>query len=255
MKINFMTWNTQLYEYGNRISSNNVPKPINKELCKNVFDIVKTFLEKENAIVVLQEIPLNSNINNDKHVIFNMLNEYFPKTQYYCLYNINENVRNQIKMTVIISKDNLIERDMNGINSTKEDYCNCYVSFNIKNTTLRVLGVHSHNAYELLGKLKTYYHYQPNIILGDFNAGNYKYVDKEQDAKFIANRKNYLAVIEGFIDVCQGMYTTKYKTHIDHVLVENSNKFLEKYKINNVIVDREITFSDHFPITFEISIE
>jgi exonuclease III len=244
MNINFMTWNTQLYEYGNKsFKRKNIDD--GKKILSEQIEIVLSYLEKENSIVVLQEIPYKSNITWKEHELFVEFKNNFPENQYSLIYNVNNNY--QIKMTVVISKKEFIKPNIEGVNN------NCCVSFTINGTDLNVLGVHSHNAFELRELLFTKELVRPNIMLGDFNSGNY--LKQNEDNKIVVNRQNYLLLTEGYIDICQGEYTHHiYKTHIDHILLENSNEFLEKHKYNNVIVDRKITLSDHYPIYCEIMI-
>lgn len=56
-----MTWNTQLYQYGNNLFKqfklDDGIKILNQEI-----ELIKLHLKKENAIAVLQEIPYKSNI-------------------------------------------------------------------------------------------------------------------------------------------------------------------------------------------------
>ena len=237
-----MTWNTKLFMKGNIVG--NKQEAIDCKKYDKIINIVKNHVEKENGIAILQEIPYKSNCNTryykkwEEHYLFVRFTEDFPKDQYSLIYN-NFNER-QIKMTVVIAKSNVIQRNKDGINNNR-----C-VSFFVNKTDLNVLGVHSHNAFELRNELAENESFHPNIILGDFNSGNY--VKEKNDNEIAVNRKNYLMLTEGYIDICQGEYTCLYNTHIDHILLENSNRFHEKYKYTDVVVDRGIELSDHYPI-------
>ena len=153
-------------------------------------------------------------------------------------------------MTAVISKKGLIvpgkKNPVNGVP------LNCYVPFNIKNTDIKALAVHAHNAFECRNYLSCNSHY--NLILGDFNAGNYIKGSEFADQEMAVNRQNYLLLTEGYIDLCQGEYTTEYKTYIDHILLESSFDFISKHRYRNIIVNRNKKLSDHYPITFELSI-
>lgn len=126
MNLSIMTWNTQLYEYGNMIAEKKSVKPIDYIKCNEIIRTVKAHVEKKrNAIAVLQEIPLRSNITHSEHIIFTLLCAAFQKKKdYKILYNVNEMVRNQIKTTVVISKNSLNMKDKEGRNSNTENYCN-----------------------------------------------------------------------------------------------------------------------------------
>lgn len=254
MVINFMTWNTALYEYGNMLRKTTQTKPIDYCKCIDTISIIRKHMCKANAIVVLQEIPIKCNITHSEHIVWTLLCGVFPKNEYTVLYNINENVRDQIKTTVVIAKKGLIELDDNGINSTKKDYCNCFVSFNIKSADLHVLAVHqslSKGGY-ISDKLNKKTNYKPNIILGDFNAGDYS--KNNETNEFKRNRDDYKKLLKrGYKDICNGQITRKKsETPIDHILLENRNEFLDSFSYNNVIVDNTVSLSDHYPIYCEI---
>lgn len=239
-----MTWNTQLYQYGNNLFKqfklDDGIKILNQEI-----ELIKLHLKKENAIAVLQEIPYKSNITWKEHLIFTELNKFFSPHKYSILYNISN--EKQIKMTVVIAEKGLILSNPEGLNN------NCCVSFSVNNTDLDVLGLHSHNAFELRGWLSTNKTFRPNVLLGDFNSGNY--IKEKNDNSIAINRQNYLFLLEGFIDLCQGKYTHRiHKTHIDHIFLECTNSFLDKHKYSNVCIDRSVSLSDHYPIYCNITI-
>ncbi len=249
MKINLMTWNTQLYEYGNIIARNKPVRPIDYTRCNEVIKVIKEHIDKkDNAISVLQEIPLRSNITNSEHIIFTLLCDAFPEKDYTIIYNLNETIRNQIKMTVVISKKNLIKKDEKGINSSNEDYCSCFVSFMA--CCVQVLAVHQSLNKGGFVNDKIISVYTPDIILGDFNAGNYK--KRKESADFKYNRQQYLTLLgEGYKDICKGKNTTIYKTPIDHVLIKNT---IKDENVKKVTIDNSIQASDHYPIYCEITL-
>jgi hypothetical protein len=237
-----MTWNTQLYEYGNRVGGK--VKLIDYHQFHSLIDVVDKHLEKENAIAVLQEIPYKCNVDWKEHALFDKFNQHYSKDRYDVIYNISSN--SQLKMTAVISKKGLIERN-------QSENHNCYVSFKIKNTDISALAVHSHNAFECREYLKRDHLNQYNMILGDFNAGNYK--KNHNDEEIAINRQNYLLLTDGYIDICQGEYTTKYNTCIDHILLTSSYDFLQMHTYHNLNIDRKIKLSDHYPITFDFSVK
>lgn len=250
MTINLMTWNTGLYMFGNEMKDKSI-KPIDDiadKIVNGVFGIVKQFLEKENAIAILQEVPYVSNLNWGKHPWFKKFVNTFPEENYCSIYNkIPSN--KALKMTVVLAKKDLIssmdiERDNN-----------LYVSFQILPNTpdqLTALAVHSHDAEECLGYLQRNYNTDYSLILGDFNAGNY--IKEKNDDSIANNRDQYLRLINGYIDICQGEYTTEYYTYVDHVLLRSKYSFLQTHKVNNLDVSRDVKYSDHYPIIFELEL-
>jgi Endonuclease/Exonuclease/phosphatase family. len=234
-KISLMTWNIKDCNSAN-------------------MNIVIKHLENKNSIAILQEFPYR----NEKEFLLNF-KEYFQEDIYDCIYNA---VNKANFVTVAIAKKRLNIKDDEGLITKTDinanvDYACRYVSFKIDKKGfegLKILGVHvpAKDQSDLRKKLSEKPNYHPNIILGDFNAGNYIKNDPQKDAEFSPHRIEYLLLTEGYIDLVQGQYTFKYKTHIDHVLLENSNEFISKYKYSNVYVDQELELSDHYPITFEL---
>ncbi len=250
MIINFMTWNTGLYMFGN-VMKNKSFKLIDDKANKTVdeiFRIVKKFLEKEKAIAILQEVPYVSNLNWEKHPWFKKFVNTFPKENYCCIYNKIHSDK-ALKMTVVIAKKNLIHpMDIEKGN-------NLYVSFQILPNTpsqLTALAVHAHDAEECLAYLRKNCNTDYSLILGDFNAGNY--IKEENDDEIAKNRVRYLELTNGYIDICQGEYTTEYYTYVDHVLLRSRYSFLQTHKVNNLDVNRRVSYSDHYPITFELEL-
>lgn len=262
MVYNIMTWNTQLYEYGNIIDDTKIVKPLDYVKFNDVVNTIKKHMGKDNSIAVLQEIPLNSNITQSEHIFFTMLCGAFPDKDYNILYNRNITVRNQMKMTIVIGRKGLVEKDDEGINSDTEKYCNCFYSLRIRDLDLQVLAVHQSlkDGGRISDKLSKKEGYRPNIILGDFNAGNYE--KKNESAEFVDNRDNFNTLLREYkyTDICKGRVTREwispkgvvYKTPIDHVLVKESlaqdpfTNYAEPY------INETLKLSDHHPITFEI---
>ena len=87
MQVNIMSWNTQLYEYGNQISKHIPVKAIDYGKCIDVINIIRKHMEKNNAIAILNEIPLRCNVTNCEHIIWTILRDVFPMDQYTTLFN------------------------------------------------------------------------------------------------------------------------------------------------------------------------
>lgn len=242
-KLNIMTWNTQLYEQGNKIGNNK--KPIDKTKFMTIINLVKEHLEKENSIAFLQEIPYCNNITWNEHELFTEFKDIFQENYYDVVWNVES--KKQIMMTVAIAKNGIINRDIDGY---KDNRCvSVTVKYNLSD--IKIMGIHAKNMSKTKGhlnKIKKKFPSYYNIILGDFNAGNY--LKNNESSIFKENRESYLAFAEGYIDVCQGQATTQYSTPIDHILIKNTNRRLNyPFKIFN-----EINSSDHFPITCDIKL-
>lgn len=246
MKIKLLSWNTQLYEYGN-LEGKSIDEGIilYNEIKDKVSERFQNLKEKEKVIIILQEIPYKIKINWkwELHSIFKQFQKDFSKNDYDIIYlaDTDEGKRFHIKMTVVIATKGTI--------SEAKPISNIFVPFKIKGCNTNVLALHSHNAFEVRQWLDSNHDFKPNLMIGDFNAGNYK--KQSNDNSFFANRQDYLLLLEGYLDVCQGINTTKYKTQIDHVLIEN-NADVPKYKYEKVRIDSSVNISDHYPIYCDI---
>lgn len=94
----------------------------------------------------------------------------------------------------------------------------------------------------------------PNIIVGDFNAGNYQ--KKKESKDFTKNKEKYIETMKdyNYKDIIDKS-TTNYgqPTFIDHFWteIETENRFLRKCNITpKVIYEKEL--SDHYPIVVEL---
>ena len=247
-----------MYEMGNSINDEQPVKKIDMSTFNIVVEKVKKFLDSKNeAVAILQEIPFKCNIDGFKeHILFHKFLEFFPDDKYDMYYNVSS--EKQIKMTVVLAKkigsEKLICRKKEELNN------NMCVSFGIKELDLSIIGVHPHNVNELLKWLQKSGF--PDIMLGDFNAGDYK--KRYEDSNFKDNRDNYRKFIleYKYTDICKGQNTRRmvfpndsvYETPIDHVLIKNSSELEKKYQCNNVEIERnEDNVSDHYPIYFELS--
>lgn len=252
-EINFLTWNTQLYEMGNRVNEKQPVKKMDMLTFNIVVNKVKEFLDSnDEAIAILQEIPFKCNIDGFKdHKLFKEFLNFFPDDKYDMYYNISS--ERQIKMTVVLANSKeLIYRKKEELNN------NTCASFGIKGLDLSIIGVHLHNVNELLKWLQKSVF--PDIMLGDFNAGDYK--KRCEDSKFEDNRENYRKLILKYTDICNGQKTRRkvfsdgfvYETPIDHVLIKNSSELEKKYQCKIIKIERnEDNVSDHYPIYFKLS--
>lgn len=250
MKIILFNWNTQLYEYGNL---NNKKVEDGKLKYSQIKDDIKEYFNNSNEdvipIAILQEIPYKIKEQNKwgSHEIYNTFINDFKEDEYDIIYLKDEGEKKcwHIKMTVVIAPKNTIRACKNK--------SNLFVPFKITKDDINVyiLGLHSHNAYEVREWLENNQDFNPDIMVGDFNAGNYK--KRENDNKIVENRQNYLLLTEGYLDACQGQCTTRYNTQIDHILIKNYTD-PPKYEHEKVKIDSKNQNSDHYPILCEITL-
>lgn len=250
-----MNWNTELYKYGNIIGKNSSKGEvfaIDYNIVCRVLLLIKDFVDNNiDAVAVLQEIPIDCNVTKTKHEIFRMIEQLFDESKYSILYNRNTSVRHNIKVTMVIAKKDFVKMDLYGINTNIADFCNCYLSFSCSGK--RILAVHQNFSPggQIICKVN-FKNYMPDIIIGDFNIGDYnKPFEKESEQKDFNSRRNaYNSILsKGYIDLCDGKWTTQYKTSIDHVLLAEQWK---SEKTENAFIDTKIKISDHYPIYVNI---
>lgn len=242
-QLNILTWNTRLYEYGNTLG--NSVKPIQDELVNSIINYIKGFIEKENSVAILQEIPFCNNIDWKTHKIYGEIQKEFPEDKYQIEKTVH--TEKQILMTLAIAKKGLIKKDEDGFNDNR-----CISILN-NSLNLKILGIHAKNnegTKKYLDLIKERYGCYYDLIIGDFNSGNY--CKEKESLEFIENRKSFIQFSEGYIDACQGIVTTQYGTQIDHVLIRNTHRISKTdYKIE--VMDG-IKLSDHYPIWLKLKL-
>lgn len=259
MKI--LTWNVNNFNGSNwNLMDNNWAdnEDIKRENNANkIFEKVTSIIEQPDDIAILQEFPYQDKWKN----IFD--NEYKNHTIISWYHNDSDKefcVEPKYGgVTVAIVKNNSwwYLRSLNGHKSNKNkkvDYSNRYIEMYNADEEINLLGVHPNDAHALIEWLSKNYdkRFVPNIIVGDFNAENY--IKANSDVKFAENRREFLRLTEGFIDVCNGMVTTNYKrpTQIDHILIQNSDMFIVQIKKRDVFYSMD--YSDHYPLFAEIDL-
>lgn len=222
MSINVMTWNTGITE-----------NFVDYKKCMEIFEYVEEFLKNENSIVFLQQVVYKDPNNNwVKHEIYNLLVEKFKK------YSIKFYSRSSFMMTVAIaSGDCFRELDDTFLPKGRPKNRSVAVEFN----NISFLGIHAENGEKNKLFLENI-NGNADIILGDFNAGNYI----ESDNRVLFNH-----ILNDHVCICN--MPTKItergrRTCIDHVFVKE-NLVTD---CANLIVHEEMKLSDHFPITFVI---
>lgn len=233
--MEIMTWNTGLTEGSD---------------AQAVINYVKPFIDQDNAVAVLQQIPYK-----DPHNNWTMFPTYadfmaaFPENEYTIIQNTNHNNGFARMLTVVVTRmTNVSELSTFPYKPTTNRECFFRVGDYYK-----LLGLHLHpdkrNADELraLNNKK-----DADIILGDFNAGDYyRYKDVPCE-----NRATFKSILKDYVCICN-MPTKEVKdingklirrTCIDHVFVKSS--IVDK--CSSLKIHEDIKISDHYPITFYI---
>ncbi len=227
-----MTWNTGLY-----LESSLKPTP-NKY--KDIINCVKKYLEKQNSICFLQEIPYFSNETWAKHTLFLQLEKDFPRSNYDIIYNVSS--KKQIMMTIAIAKKGEIEMIDKG-------FYNSNRIVTIKCRDIQITGLHLRSGKDNKAELEKINNCTSDIILGDFNAGNY--VESENRITFNRILKNYVCIcnIPTRIEPLNNR-----RMCIDHIFVKEN---MVTRCINMIVHENAIflKLSDHLPLTFEVIME
>ena len=224
MKLNIMTWNTGITE-----NLNNVEK------CRQILNFIVEFLKKENSLVFLQQIVFKDPNNNwEEHRIFTELKEKFNNG-----YTMKYYKKSTYMMTIAITKT---EKNK-PLNYLDNGYYPIDTPLNraiaVEYLGISFLGIHAENGNKNQKYLNSL-HGKADIILGDFNAGNY--LESE-------NRYTFNQILKEHACICNlpTKETSSRRTCIDHIFVRQDMIT----KCSNVIVHEEIKLSDHFPVSFE----
>ena len=246
--FNGESWNPKVNSWGN----NDIEK--RKENASKIFKEVTSIIDSENDIAILQEFPYHENKWKEYFDInytgYRIISWYYNESdRKFCA-----DAKYGITIAVVKKDNNWTLRSLSehSYNNKKVDYSNRYIEVYNKNKNINLIGVHPRNAYALREWLcqDCMKDFSPDIIAGDFNAGNY--IKDHSDYEFELNRGEFLRLTEGFIDVCQGNATTNYNppTQIDHILIQNSEKFVGKIRERNVFYSMD--YSDHYPLFADI---
>lgn len=254
---NILCWNTAL-------SEKNYEK--NKD---GIFNYINAFLEdNDNSIIILQQIPYKDSKNRwNISAIYNDFEKRFNKYQVMKNTDWYEYI---VMVTVAITKNIPIIQD-DSKNRDKEAPTtemlypkadafprNRVIALNIGDKSLEdnnkleykfsMLGLHATGGYENILHLKSIYGVA-DIILGDFNAGNYEECDNKEVFRTLLSDTHVCIVNTPTREYWKNNKLVR-KTSIDHVFIKR--KYVTK--ISNLIVHEDINFSDHYPITFKITV-
>ncbi len=249
--FNGKKWNYKAHNWNNNEDTEERENNANK-----IFKEVTSKIEQADDIAILQEFPYQEiewkNIIDTKYENHTIISWYHDDS--------DKEFRVEPKyggVTVaIVTKDsNWKLRSLKEHQHNKNkivDYSNRYIEMRNDDKNINLLGVHPNDAGALIQWLSKNCDksFEPHAIVGDFNAGNY--IKDNPGNDFQKNRRNFLILTEGFIDVCNGMATTNYDppTQIDHILIQNSGMFVVKKR--EVFYSME--YSDHYPLFTEIDL-
>lgn len=255
---NILCWNTGLY-----VLKDDKTK-------ENIFNYIKGFFDdNDNPIAILQEIPFK--VYDKYNHMWKENPVYNEFTETFMGYEIKKNEDwhdgKIVMMTVAVTKNIHIIRDdkILGVPSTEILYPkadafprNRVITLKIgekdeeDNSKLKykfsILGLHATGGYENILHLKSIYGVA-DIVLGDFNAGNYEESDNKEVFRTLLSDTHVCIVNTPTREYWKDSKLVR-KTCIDHVFVKR--KYVSK--ISNLIVHEDINYSDHYPITFKITI-
>lgn len=210
-----------------------------------IFEFVKSFLQDEFSIAVLQQIPYKTKTSEGEwniSDIYNKFVDFFPEKEYQTFENKNYNEKYVIMMTVIISRNNVAKSGNrilypNGIKTNREAAITIDSEFSL-------LGLHAKNGKDNLLYINNI-NGNADIIVGDFNAGDYPEYPHWNEFRMI---------LPSHVCICN-LPTKRIENHngqllretcIDHIYVKRELVT----KCSNVVVHKENILSDHYPITF-----
>lgn len=218
----------------------------------NLLDIsqfIKTFLDGENTIAVLQQIPFKMKNEDGRWIYSNSYNKFvakFPRDKYNIISNNKFNNGFIFMQTVIITRIKTFPPKNDNIYTDGEP-TNREVAIEIENA-FSLLGLHAKNGKENLRYIKSI-NGIADVIVGDFNAGDY------QEYRYW---KTFRKILPTHVCACNlptkcvvdAMGKLIRKTCIDHIFIKRELIT----KCENVKVHDNINFSDHYPITFDIKL-
>lgn len=222
------------------------------ENATNLIDImqfVKMFLDGENTIAVLQQIPYKIKGVDGGWTYSDSYHEFintFPNEEYEVISNDTFNNGFIFMQTVIVTRVKALPPKNNSI-YTNGIPTNREVAIEIKDA-FSLLGLHAKNGKDNLSYIESITGIA-DVIVGDFNAGDYLEYPYW---------KNFRAILPTHVCICNlstkrvenSMGELIRETCIDHIFVKRELIT----KCENVKVHENIKLSDHYPITFSIKI-
>ena len=230
-----LNWNTGLTE--------------NQSNLLEILQCVKKFVDEENTIAVLQQIPYKIKDADGRWVYSNSYNEFveiFSEEKYEIISNNTFNNGFIFMQTVIVTKVK-IQRPKDNIMYLYGNPTNREIAVEIENV-FSLLGIHAKNGKDNLPYIKNI-NGNADIIVGDFNAGDYPQY---------TYWRNFREILPTHVCICN-LPTKRVEnsngelireTCIDHIFVRRELVT----KCENLKVHENIKLSDHYPITFNIKL-
>lgn len=223
-----------------------------ERIADKIINVLNREVKTENDIAILQEIPYRSHpyvkntyeIESWKDLLKKQeLEVHLPNIT---IEPLNVTIAVTATETVWQFRDkNIIKFDNDG-----KAYSNAYIE--VYKDRVRLLGIHSKNgAAEINYALDEVDEAsRPNIIIGDFNAGDWGRTHYDKGI----NREEYIKLKQrfGYTDVCGGRVTNHvFNSPIDHFLITNMIGYT--YDITKICINEDKSLSDHYPIIVEMN--
>lgn len=272
MEFNIMTWNVDWFRNGKRSEQEDkyCVNDCSDEAYGKIIGIVKQFLEEENAVVFLQEVPCKYKKDNRwyKHPLYAQLLKDFPKEDYDIFMNDNNGHSYCLRYTLAISK-----KEVYAVNDTTFcPYNNKTVQvpknnriISVKKDPIVLFGVHmpvlknNKDDGKMWDDIIQYAKQVKNLIIaGDFNA-YVGCISKETD-------KKYRSLLTSMQECVPADKKTFGNNRIDNILISkgtlsknckydvNVQHNVGKYSDQKVQPDEE-KYSDHKYVTMKLTIK
>lgn len=247
-KLNIMTWNVDWFRNGRHRKYSDEIYDIHDcsdEACNSIISVVKKFLTKENAIVILQEVPYMQFSNECSrmvdHDLWEVFSDAFPRKEY----KIYRRGKRALRYTIAITRATGFE----------EDKCfeNNNLIIGVKNNSVKIVGVHMPTGFELNDEkdgmwqdiVKYAESSKDNLILvGDFNA----YIGCEQKL----TEERYLELLQYMENCVPESIVTYGKSSIDKIMLKRGGCLDHcSYQISP---QSKTEYSDHKYIEMELEI-
>ena len=254
MKI--MTWNVNRFGgvWDWYKEKNDKDKQGRKEIADVIINYLVQLISDEADVIVLKEFPyygLNNGRIQHATVEYNDWKSLFEEKGLTVIEPDGKGLN--VTVAVVPKKESVWVKTYGDDCKTsfKDGYRNKYIELL---NELRVLGIHLSSSSVLLPLLYGMGEAdKPDLILGDFNSGDYVIRDR-WDAEREYERQQFRNLINtyGYTDISGGVVTNHITgSSIDHFLIKNT--VLLRCEIKNVSVDEsKKDYSDHYPIIVEL---